>query len=81
MDMIIDIEADELAMDLPHDPKILIVDVRRETEYADGHVKEAINMPLSEMTDVAYDCQHRREPECLYALRRRLPQRDCSITY
>ena len=52
-DMIVDIEADEMAMDLPFDPKILVVDVRRETEYADGHVKNALNLPLSEMVDVA----------------------------
>jgi hydroxyacylglutathione hydrolase len=53
VDMIIDVEADELAMDLPHDPNMVVLDVRRETEYADGHVKEAQNMPLDEMTDVA----------------------------
>jgi hydroxyacylglutathione hydrolase len=53
VDMIIDVEADELAMDLPHDPNMVVLDVRREAEYADGHVKEAQNMPLDEMTDVA----------------------------
>ncbi|MEO6734583.1 MAG: rhodanese-like domain-containing protein [Ferruginibacter sp.] len=52
-DMIIDVEADELAMDLPHDPNLQVVDVRRETEFADGHVQSAINMPLNEMTDLA----------------------------
>ena len=52
IDLIIDIEADELAMDIPHDPNLLVVDVRRETEYADGHVKDAQNLPLDEMTDV-----------------------------
>ncbi len=52
-DMIIDVEADELAMDIPHDPNLLVVDVRRETEFADGHVKNAKNLPLDEMTDVA----------------------------
>ena len=52
VDLIIDIEADELAMDIPHDPNLLVVDVRRETEYADGHVKNAQNLPLDEMTDV-----------------------------
>lgn len=51
VDMIIDIEADELAMDLPHDPNMIVVDVRRETEFADGHVKGAVNKPLSELTD------------------------------
>jgi hydroxyacylglutathione hydrolase len=52
-DMIINIEADELAMDLPHDPNMVVVDVRRETEFADGHVKDAQNIPLNEMNDVA----------------------------
>ena len=50
-DMIINIEADELAMDLPFDPNLVVLDVRRETEYADGHVKNAINLPLQLMTD------------------------------
>lgn len=50
-DMIIDVEADELAMDLPHDPNLVVVDVRRETEFADGHVKGALNKPLNELTD------------------------------
>ncbi len=53
VDMIIDVEADELAMDIPHDKNLLVVDVRNETEFASGHVKEAINMPLGDMTDVA----------------------------
>ncbi len=53
IDMIIDVEADELAMDIPHDPNLVVVDVRRETEYADGHVKDALNIPLNEMMDVA----------------------------
>jgi hydroxyacylglutathione hydrolase len=53
VDMIINVEADELAMDLPHDPNLVVVDVRRETEYADGHIKDAQNIPLNEMTDVA----------------------------
>lgn len=53
VDMIIDVEADELAMDIPHDKNLLVVDVRNETEFASGHVKDAINMPLGDMTDVA----------------------------
>ncbi len=53
VDMIITIEADELAMDIPHDPNLQVVDVRKEIEYADGHVKAAINMPLADMTDMA----------------------------
>jgi glyoxylase-like metal-dependent hydrolase (beta-lactamase superfamily II)/rhodanese-related sulfurtransferase len=53
IDMIIDVEADELAMDIPFDDNLLVLDVRRETEFADGHVKDAVNLPLSEMTDPA----------------------------
>ena len=53
VDMIIDVEADELAMDIPHDLNLQVVDVRRETEFADGHVKNANNIPLNDMTDVA----------------------------
>jgi len=52
VDMIIDVEADELAMDMPHDPNLVVVDVRRETEFADGHIKGSINLPLNEMNDV-----------------------------
>ncbi|HMJ48122.1 MAG TPA: MBL fold metallo-hydrolase [Ferruginibacter sp.] len=51
-DMIIDIEADELVMDLPFDKNITVVDVRRETEFGDGHLEDAINLPLTEMTDI-----------------------------
>ena len=52
-DMIIEVEIDELAMDIPHDPNLVIIDVRRETEFGEGHVKDAINIPLNEMTDLA----------------------------
>jgi len=51
IDLIIDVEADELAMDLPLDPNIVVLDVKKETEYADGHVKDAVNIPLGNMTD------------------------------
>jgi hydroxyacylglutathione hydrolase len=51
IDMIIDVEAYELAMDIPFDENLLVVDVRRETEFADGHVKGALNLPLNELTD------------------------------
>ena len=53
VDLIIDVEADELMMDIPHDPNLLVVDVRKEMEFADGHLADAINLPLDEMTDVA----------------------------
>lgn len=53
VDLIIDIEADELALDLKHDPKLVVIDVRSPTEFGDGHVKDATNLPLPDMTDIA----------------------------
>jgi len=57
IDMIIDVEADELAMDIPFDDNLVVVDVRKVTEFAEGHVKDAINLPLNDMTDVALIAQ------------------------
>jgi len=51
IDMVIDVEADELAMDIPFDENLLVVDVRRETEFADGHIKGALNLPLNDLAD------------------------------
>jgi glyoxylase-like metal-dependent hydrolase (beta-lactamase superfamily II)/rhodanese-related sulfurtransferase len=51
IDVIIDVEADELAMDLPFDEKLIVLDVRKPVEYAEGHVKDAINLPLAELND------------------------------
>jgi hydroxyacylglutathione hydrolase len=51
-DMIVDIEPDEFAMDLPHDTRMEIIDVRKATEFESGHVKGATNMPLDTLTDV-----------------------------
>jgi hydroxyacylglutathione hydrolase len=53
IDMIINVEADELAMDIPFDENLVVVDVRKPTEFAESHVKSAINMPLDEMNDPA----------------------------
>jgi len=64
-DMIIDVEPDELMMDIPHDPNLTVVDVRREAEHADGHLKGSVNLPLSDMTDVALLAQF-GEHENLY---------------
>ena len=64
-DMIIDVEPDELMMDIPHDPNLTVVDVRREAEHADGHLKGSVNLPLSDMTDIALLAQF-GEHENLY---------------
>ena len=50
-DLLISVEADELAMDIPFDENLVVVDVRKEAEYADGHLKQAINIPLLELID------------------------------
>jgi glyoxylase-like metal-dependent hydrolase (beta-lactamase superfamily II)/rhodanese-related sulfurtransferase len=51
IDMIIDVEPDELAMDIPFDENLVVLDVRRETEFADGHVRDALNIPLQNLAD------------------------------
>jgi hydroxyacylglutathione hydrolase len=38
-------------MDLPFDENILVIDVRKPSEYGEGHIDGAINIPLSTMTD------------------------------
>jgi glyoxylase-like metal-dependent hydrolase (beta-lactamase superfamily II)/rhodanese-related sulfurtransferase len=53
IDLLIDVEADELAMDIPFDEKLLVVDVRKEAEYGDGHLKQSINIALDDMMDPA----------------------------
>lgn len=56
IDLIVEVEADELAMDIPFDEHLLIADVRKETEYAGGHLKNAINLPLDNLKDPAAMC-------------------------
>jgi hydroxyacylglutathione hydrolase len=51
IDLIIDIEPDELMMDLPHDNNMVVLDVRGETEFADGHIAGAMNVPLNNLKD------------------------------
>ncbi len=47
------LEADELAMYIPFDDHLVIVDVRKETEFADGHLKQSVNIPLIDLIDPA----------------------------
>ncbi|MCD6062967.1 MAG: fold metallo-hydrolase [Flavipsychrobacter sp.] len=51
LDMIIDIEPDELAMDIPHDTKLEIIDVRKPGEFNTAHVKGAVNVPVDTLID------------------------------
>ncbi|MEE6187188.1 Thiosulfate sulfurtransferase GlpE [Mycovorax composti] len=52
IDVIIDVEADELMMDLPYDDNLVIMDIRSPLTFASGHLKESVNLPLADMTDV-----------------------------
>ncbi|GAA4463149.1 MBL fold metallo-hydrolase [Nemorincola caseinilytica] len=51
IDMIIDIEPDELAMDMPHDDLLEVIDVRKPGEFDAAHVKGATNIPLDTLAD------------------------------
>jgi hydroxyacylglutathione hydrolase len=51
IDLIVNVEPDELAMDLPFDDRMVIIDVRKPNEFAEGHIAGAVNIPLSDMTD------------------------------
>ena len=51
IDLVIDVDTDEFAMDFPHDDKMEIIDVRKPAEYEAGHVQGARNIPLDTLTD------------------------------
>ncbi|MCR6722443.1 MAG: rhodanese-like domain-containing protein [Chitinophagaceae bacterium] len=53
IDLVITVEPDELIMDIPFDSQLQVVDVRTNAEFESGHLKNALNLPLEEMTDVA----------------------------
>ncbi len=50
-DMIVEVEADELLMDQQFDESLIVLDVRKENEFAEGHLQGAMNLPLNEMID------------------------------
>lgn len=51
VDLIIDVEPDELMMDIPFDEHLVVMDVRKPIEFAEGHLKDAVNLPLSDLND------------------------------
>jgi len=53
VDLVIEVEPDEVLMDIPYDNNMLIVDVRKEAEFANEHVRGALNLPLNDMADPA----------------------------
>ncbi|MCH5689901.1 rhodanese-like domain-containing protein [Niabella sp. W65] len=51
VDMIIDVEADELMMDIPFDDNLVVMDIRPAISFGDGHLKDAVSLPLAQMQD------------------------------
>ena len=51
IDLVIEVEVDELAMDIPFDEYLMILDIRTEDVYDKGHIKDSINLPLIEFGD------------------------------
>ena len=52
LDLVITIDPDELAMDLPFDEKARIIDLREEDIFDKGHIHGAENISLEEFSDV-----------------------------
>jgi len=50
-DLLINVEPDELIMDLPFDDHLVILDVRKPTEFEAGHLDDAENLPLEKLKD------------------------------
>jgi hydroxyacylglutathione hydrolase len=48
IDLIIDVEADELAMDMKYDEHLVVMDVRKAIEFEAGHVRGAKLNPLND---------------------------------
>ncbi len=51
IDMVIGVEPDELAMDIPFDDRLLIVDVRDPIRFSEEHAEGAVNLPLRSLFD------------------------------
>ncbi|MFM6993814.1 MAG: rhodanese-like domain-containing protein [Sediminibacterium sp.] len=51
IDLIIEVEVDELAMDIPFDEYLMILDIRSEEIFDKAHIKDSINLPLIEFGD------------------------------
>jgi glyoxylase-like metal-dependent hydrolase (beta-lactamase superfamily II)/rhodanese-related sulfurtransferase len=50
-DMVISISTEEFALDTKHNPKAVILDVRKPSEFQSGHVLNAVSMQLSEIPE------------------------------
>lgn len=50
-DMLIDVESDELAMDIPFDEFLMPLDIRGEDAFNKSHIKNSVSLPLAEFMD------------------------------
>jgi rhodanese-related sulfurtransferase len=62
-DMVISISSEEFALDVKHNPNAMIIDVRKPSEFKDGHVKKAKNIPLDQLVNHVEDLD--KNAECL----------------
>ena len=53
INLIINIEADELAWDIPNDKNIILIDCRTKEKYLKEHLVDSINMPIEDFLDLA----------------------------
>lgn len=60
-DMVISISAEEFALDAKHNPKAQIIDVRQPSEFDNGHVLNATNIPLAEIEKHVGELDHGAE--------------------
>ncbi|NCW11576.1 MAG: rhodanese-like domain-containing protein [Chitinophagia bacterium] len=50
-DLVIEVEVDELAMDIPFDEFLMVLDIRSEEQFNKGHIKNSVHIPLLEFVD------------------------------
>ena len=51
IDMLISVEPDELAMDIPFDEFLMPLDIRTEEAFEKQHIKNSVSLPLAEFMD------------------------------
>lgn len=51
VDLIIEVEVDELAMDIPFDEYLMVLDIRTEDVFDKAHIKDSVHIPLIEFSD------------------------------
>lgn len=49
IDVLVSIDAKELALDYAHEKNLLVLDVRKQTEFEAMHVEGALNLPLADL--------------------------------